>query len=104
MIDSAARLTRRLRHDSDIPGFALSAARSAADRLQFIHDARLVWAFALQGDATSLGDPGELGDRLRRVLPRGPGEPLWQRRLHDGTAKDYAGSDHAPRVRRIFRG
>src|SRR5882672_1549474 len=39
--------------------------------------------------------PGELGDRIHRVLLRCAGEPLRQRRLFGGATQDHAGSDHA---------
>src|SRR5262249_7126125 len=40
--------------------------------------------------------------RLRRILPRGAGQPLGQRGLHGAAAEDHAGGHHARRVRRIL--
>src|SRR4029077_19150282 len=40
----------------------------------------------------------------RRILLRGAGQPLRQRRLFGRTTENHAGGDHAPGVRRVFAG
>jgi len=56
--------------------FALPHASPVADRLECVHDARVVRPSALQAGAARRRDPGELGDRIRRILHGGAGQPF----------------------------
>src|SRR6185295_437910 len=46
--------------------------------------------------------PGQLGDRLRRVLLPGAGQPVGLRSVYGGPAEDDPGNDHAGGVLRLL--
>src|SRR5262249_9217299 len=82
--------------------FALSAADRPAGRIEYLHDARLVWASAFQAGAARGRDRGELADRLHRILHGCAGKPRRQRRLIHRATQDHPGGGHVVRVRRVF--
>src|ERR1019366_5060122 len=78
-------------------------AGCVADWVECFYDLRLVWTPEVQGSGTVEGDPGELGDRVLRVLPAGAGEPDRLPGILRGPVEGDPGGDHAERVWRLLR-
>src|SRR2546423_10667986 len=76
-------------HDSSQNGIA-------ADRLQHLHDLRMVWASAeSQRQEVVRSGGNQLGDRAVRVHVHDSREPYRSDRVVASAAQDSSGSDHA---------
>lgn len=82
---------------------ASNAHDSAADRLERLHDLRVVRAFEIQGISTGGRHLGELADCLRRVLFSSPGEPLGFGAVLARPTEGDAGDHHAGRIQHLRR-
>jgi len=69
--------------------------------LQSLHDHRLVWPFEIQRQTSLDRNFCQLGYRLFRILPPGPGQSLGQRRLFRHATKNHPGNHHPSGLLRL---
>ena len=80
------------------------AHNSTADRVQHIHDHRLVWASQVQRFAVVDCDSGELVHCFCGILLPGSGKSLRTLLVQRRAIENHPGSDYPGRVLRLFCG
>ena len=86
---------------TEIENAKLVVADRAVGCVERVHDHRVVWASEAHAPVAVAGDPGELGHRVLRVLPDGPGQSLGERGVFAVSIEDHPGGRDAGGVHRV---